>query len=801
MSSESKLKLGFVSDGRLLAKFAFVKVQSGQVVVVGRSKDAQVSVSNNVVSGEHAQLLFDANGDLHVIDLNSTNGTFLNDRKLEPGVPYQIRTNDVLKLAGDKGVKLVFNPDDYEPVSKERKSSSDNTGDNNFSTTNILEKFDSKRLIIVGRNPECDVFLGHQSISRQHASIEKRGPNDFVITDLNSTNGTFVNGRRVSGSMKIGPHDMINIGRFQVRLGGKVRDLSREVAIRTERIVKQFENGKIGLHECSFEIPAKSLLAVMGPSGCGKSTLLKALNGDSPPSSGRVFISGLELNENYDYLKTQIGYVPQDDIVHRELTVEQSLYYAAKLRLEHSDSNFIQQKIDQVIHDLKIQKIRNSLVGKISGGQRKRVSIAVEILTDPLVLFLDEPTSPLDPQTIEEFLGILKDLSDKGTTVIMVTHKPEDLNYMDSVIFMAEGGHMVFQGETDRYLKHFNVSDTIKVYSQLVDSDATNWINRHKQNHPPLGAMQAPKEKKDSRNANFFHQLFWLTIRYFNVKLNDRLNTFILIGQAPIIAGLICLIFNDITPAVPFLLAVSAVWFGTNNAAREIVGEAAIYKRERMFNQGILSYILSKIAVLGTFAAIQSLLFTAIIAARYKDTDPQWADFSGAFLWMLSVSVAASLMGLLLSSIVSTTEKVMTLVPIALIPQIMLAGAIAPITSKAVEILSYFTLARWGNEGFCHVQEKVLVTMPKPANLEVVDPNSMGIERQANQNDQGTGAMHDVIVNSLDKLRENFHESYDDNFQMAYKFELDWLAIGVLSLVFFIGIYIALKMKDSMKIR
>jgi ABC-type multidrug transport system ATPase subunit/pSer/pThr/pTyr-binding forkhead associated (FHA) protein len=801
MSSESKLKLGFVSDGSLLAKFAFVKVQSGQVVVVGRSKDAQVSVNNNVVSGEHAQLLFDANGDLHVIDLNSTNGTFLNDRKLEPGVLYQIRTNDVLKLAGDKGVKLVFNPDDYEPVSKDRKSTSDNTGDNNFSTTNILEKFVSKRLIIVGRNPECDVFLGHQSISRQHASIEKRGPNDYVITDLNSTNGTFVNGRRVSGSMKIGPNDMINIGRFQLSLGGKVRDLSREVAIRTERIIKQFENGKIGLHECSFEIPAKSLLAVMGPSGCGKSTLLKALNGDSPPSSGRVFISGLELNENYDYLKTQIGYVPQDDIVHRELTVEQSLFYAAKLRLEHSDSNFIQQKIDQVIHDLKIQKIRNSLVGKISGGQRKRVSIAVEILTDPLVLFLDEPTSPLDPQTIEEFLGILKDLSDKGTTVIMVTHKPEDLNYMDSVIFMAEGGYIVFQGETDGYLKHFNVSDTIKVYSQLVDSDATKWINRHNQNHPPLGVMQAPKEKKDSRNANFFHQLFWLTVRYFNVKLNDRLNTLILIGQAPIIAGLICLIFNDITPAVPFLLAVSAVWFGTNNAAREIVGEAAIYKRERMFNQGILSYIVSKIAVLGTFAAIQSLLFTAIIAARYKDSDPQWADFSGAFLWMLSVSVAASLMGLLLSSIVSTTEKVMTLVPIALIPQIMLAGAIAPITSKGVEILSYFTLARWGNEGFCHVQEKVLVKMPYPVNLEVADPNAIGIESQANQNEQATGKMHDVIVNSLDQLKDNFHISYEDNFQMAYDFELDWLAIGILSLLFFVGIYIALKKKDSMKIR
>jgi ABC-type multidrug transport system ATPase subunit/pSer/pThr/pTyr-binding forkhead associated (FHA) protein len=799
MSSESKLRLGFVGDGKLLAKFAFVKGQAGEAVV-GRAKDAQITVNNAVISSQHAQLLYDVNGELHVIDLKSTNGTFLNDRKLEPGVPYQIRANDILSLAGEKGVKLVFNPDDYGPIVQPKKPISSSSDENNFSSTNILEKFSSKGLILVGKNAECDVILNHPTTSRRHASIERRGPNDFIITDLNSTNGTYVNGRRVNGSMKIGQNDTIIIGRFQLSLSGKVRDLSREVAIRTERIVKQFDNGKIGLHECSFEIPAKTLLAVMGPSGCGKSTLLKALNGDSPPSSGRVYISGLELNEHYDYIKTQIGYVPQDDIVHRELTVEQSLFYAAKLRLEHSDSKFIQQKIDQVINDLKIQKIRNSLVGKISGGQRKRVSIAVEILTDPLVLFLDEPTSPLDPQTIEEFLGILKDLSKKGTTVIMVTHKPEDLNYMDSVIFMAEGGHMVFQGETDAYLKHFNVSDTIKVYSQLVDSDATKWINRHKQNHPPLGAMQPAKEKKDSRNANFFHQLFWLTIRYFNVKLNDRLNTLILIGQAPIIAGLICLIFDKVTPAVPFLLAVSAVWFGTNNAAREIVGEAAIYKRERMFNQGILSYMLSKIAVLGTFAAIQSFLFTAIIAARYNHSEPNWVDFSGAFLWMLSISIAASLMGLLLSAIVSTTEKVMTLVPIALIPQIMLAGALAPITSAAVEILSYFTLARWGNEGFCHVQEKVMITVPEPIIIQLTDPNMPDQGTQANAPIETSGKM-DTIVNSIDQLKENFHSSYEENFEWAYSAELDWIAIGTLSLVFLIGIYIALKLKDSMKIR
>ena len=410
MSDSGKLRLGFISEGKLLVKFAFVQGQPSEVVI-GRSASSQICLNNNVVSSQHAPLIFDANGNLHIIDLNSSNGTYINDRRIEPGVPYQVRSTDKLHFSGSAGVELVFNPDSYEMSKVQRSTSAKNTGDKNFSTTNILEKFNGKRLLTVGRNPDCDVYLGHDSISRNHATIEKKGPNEFVLTDLGSLNGTYVNGRRVNGNMKVSQNDTIIIGRFQLSLAGKVKDLTQEVAIRTERIIKQFDNGKIGLHECSFEIPSKTMLAVMGPSGCGKSTLLKALNGDAPPSSGRVYISGLELNENYDYLKTQIGYVPQDDIVHRELTVEQSLYYAAKLRLEHSDSTFIKQKIEQVLKDLNIEHIRHNLVGKISGGRRKRVSIAVEILTDPLILFLDEPTSPLDPQTIEEFLEILRNLS------------------------------------------------------------------------------------------------------------------------------------------------------------------------------------------------------------------------------------------------------------------------------------------------------------------------------------------------------------------------------------------------------
>jgi hypothetical protein len=381
----------------------------------------------------------------------------------------------------------------------------------------------------------------------------------------------------------------------------------------------------------------------------------------------------------------------------------------------------------------------------------------------------------------------------------MVTHKPEDLNYMDTVIFMAEGGHKVYQGDTSSYLHHFKVEDTIKVYAQLAMPQATKWINNHKQNHPALGTMQPPKEKQNSRHANFFHQFWWLTIRYFNIKLNDRVNTLVLVGQAPIIAGLICLIFQSISPAVPFLLAVSAVWFGTNNAAREIVGEAPIYKRERMFNQGILAYMLSKITVLGTFAAIQSLLFTLIITINFSNSDPSWDAPAKTFLWMLFVSLAASMMGLLLSAIVTTTEKVMTLVPIALIPQIMLAGVVAKISSPLVEVLSYLTLSRWGNEGFCNVQENVRIEVPDIQMPPPQDPSFPSATSDVQPNISTKWETH----SSIEQLKDCFHDNYEKTFgdDWAYSFDLDLIAVGSLSLLFFLGIYIALKRKDSIRIR
>jgi ABC-type multidrug transport system ATPase subunit len=760
-------------------------------LTLGRSDDSSVVISIPQVSKQHARLEWTSERELWIIDLGSSNGTFVNNQKLNPNEPVKLNPKDQVYLVDPKLVKIELVQDLGTNINPE--STSFSTSYEPSSPVSIYELLNRQNQVLIGRHEECDFVIPNPSVSRRHAIIEKIGEKKYKISDLESLNGTYVNGCRIIGSQIITAADQLLIGRFLIRLEGTFKDLSKEAAIKAERISKEYSNGYVGLHTTSIEIPSKSLLAVMGPSGCGKSTLLKALNGDSPATSGRVTICGLELNENYDYIKAHIGYVPQDDIVHRELSVYKSLYYAAKLRLIHASNQQINQKIEEVLSDLNINHIKDNLVSSISGGQRKRVSIAVEILTDPLILFLDEPTSPLDPQTIEDFLGCCKRLAAKGTTIVMVTHKPEDLMYMDSVIFMAEGGHMIYYGNASSYLGYFKKERLTQVYAELVKERADPWIQKYKSENSIPQSQNLPSQKiKKTHHVNYFMQYLWLTIRYFNIKLNDKLNTILMLAQAPIIALLIVMIFNRIELSVLFLMAISAIWFGANNAAREIVGENAIYKRERMYNQSIFTYIFSKITVLGTFAFIQCVIFVGVLSIAYTGKGDLVINHpKNAIFWMFLLSLTATLMGLLLSSLANSTEKVMTLIPISLIPQILLAGVLSKITSPFGEFLSYLVISRWGTEGFTNIQGDVEIAkqIPDSKTGEMVTSKL------------SDGSTEYITLDASELLGKNFHSNYAETFKglhgTAY---LDLLALGAIAFALFVGIYLTLKKKDSIKI-
>jgi ABC-type multidrug transport system permease subunit len=295
-----------------------------------------------------------------------------------------------------------------------------------------------------------------------------------------------------------------------------------------------------------------------------------------------------------------------------------------------------------------------------------------------------------------------------------------------------------------------------------------------------------------------------------------------MIGQAPIIALLVVVIFDHIELAVPFLIAVSAIWFGANNAAREIVGEFPIYKRERMFNQDIFIYIFSKITVLGTFATVQAIIFITILYAKFSGgAKVVWNDPVLSCAWMIFLSVSATLMGLFLSAVVNTTEKVMTLVPITLIPQILLGGLLSKISSSVVEVMSYVTISRWGTEGFANIQKTAeipnyIIVDKNEGNKKITDPYMEEFIKEQCKGSKDSLGM-DVMIektssdsldvfatkNAVPKLNENFHSSYKEFFpeELVSTLKIDFIAVSIISLIFFIGIYWSLKSKDSIKIK
>ena len=730
--------------------------------MIGSDSSCDIRISNNRVSRNHCQVIFSKENGLKIVDLNSSNGTYLNGIKLKAGNTYSLNLKDQVQLAGVSGIIISVGSENTQSIGLEDQK-------------NILELFNNTDMIIVGRDSSCDLRINDTRISRRHASIKKITNDKFLLKDLDSLNGIYVNGSKVNGSRTISKKDNIFLGKYLLKIDGRAKDLSDELAISAIGIEKVYPNqkkGKKALHKMDISVPSRSLLAIMGPSGCGKSTLLKSLNGESPPTKGKVLIFNQDLISNYEYLKTQIGYVPQDDIVHKQLTVEQSLYFAAKLRIANINNDDINIKIDQILSELNISHIKKNLISDISGGQRKRVSIAIELLTDPMLLFLDEPTSPLDPQTIEDFLNILKKLSENGTTVIMVTHKPEDLDYMDEVIFMADnnGGKIVYYGDSTKYKDYFNVNNAVSVFSQISGGNSKKWVDKYSNPRPLSTTQDKEKILVNKSNQSSVGQFFWLTYRYFKIKTNDRVNTSIMLLQAPIIAALACLVFNEVTLSVLFIMAVSSVWFGSTNAAREIVGELPIYKRERMYNLRLIPYIFSKITVLSLFSIIQSFVFVYILYFNYgnSDYDLFFNNPFSAFIWMSFLTISSTFLGLLLSAIFDTSEKVLAVVPIVLIPQIMLAGLVAKIGSKTVEFISYLTFTRWGIEGFGNIQGDLVTDNP-------------------------LNKTSDAIV----LLKNNFHESYSDNFNSSGSLSLDFVAILCLVVTMFISLYLILKSKDS----
>ncbi|QQS27582.1 MAG: FHA domain-containing protein [Sphingobacteriales bacterium] len=792
-------RLLLFKDQQVIRRIAVKTEFKGSITIGRQGFGAVIDLPGSYISRKQAEIILSEDNRLLIRDLGSTGGTFVNGERIDEVI---LKNGDeiVFSTAND-GYKLVIElltPETgIEPVS----ATGNITGTtkkpalpkgmtvSGRDTSDIAKLLENKAEITIGRASDADICLPQLTITRKHAVIKKYQNGKITITDLESKNGTFVNGKRITYETDLTPNDDIFIGNYKFRLTKPAEDIRKQNAIVADALTRKVNRGNtVILHDVKFRIPSQEFVAVMGPSGCGKSTLLRALNGDAPATTGKVTIHGLDLYNNYDYLKRMIGYVPQDDIVHHELSVEQSLFYAAKLRLSGDVSaEDIRQKITEVLTNLNINdpEIRNRRVGELSGGQRKRVSIAVELLTDPSILFLDEPTSPLDPETIEDFLLCVKSLTQKGTTVLMVTHKPDDLYYVDKVIFLSKGGYLTYYGSKENYLDYFEAKNVIEVYAKNgTQEQGMIWAGKLRGMYPLSGEVHRPNNDVDKvRDESFFKQLFWLTVRYFNIRTNDRLNTTILLAQALVIAGLVALIFKELELSVLFLMSISAIWFGTNNAAKEIVGELPVYRRERMFNLKIMPYIFSKVFVLSCFSILQVLAFVAIVYVAVGNNALHLNHYWGYVGVMFYLTFSATLLGLLVSALVNNQEKVMTIIPIVLIPQIILSGVITAIPEETpAEVVSYGMLSRWGTESFAYVQDSIRSYMADPQN-----PSELVYQTVD-------------AVDFLNLPKAYIHEvigCLPDSLLLPRGLDANLWIITVINLFVFIALFVAMKRKDS----
>lgn len=728
-----------------------------EMLTLGRLPDNDIVIPSQYVSGKHARLERRSDGWWYT-DLDSRNGTYLNERQIR-----EIRLQDGMKIQmgreKNKTVFITFHGSTEKETPTPHPVGKETIFEKTTSTTGYVHlrgvtPIGQKRQVI-GRGKEADIQLQSPVISREHASIQPGTP-EWTLTDLGSKNGTFLNGKRIHRAEQLKTGDVIQIGPFRLDYEGQGR-LKQYAASRGLRldgkgltwIAGKGSNQKKILNDISISCYPQEFIALVGGSGAGKSTLMKTLSGLIPPK-GKVLVEGDNLYENYDAYRTMIGYVPQDDILHSDLKVQEALEYSARLRLPPDTTEAeIRSRIDDALDKVELTNYRDQLIWSLSGGQRKRASIAVELLADPPLFFLDESTSGLDPGLEKKVMVILRKLADSGKTIILVTHATANITECHQVAFLSLG-RMVYFGPPKKACDFFHVGndDFAEIYDLISDHEperaqekAETWEKRYRASsffkqvqdrfQSGIGGKSGSQKKRSGQQYSlmtFLYQFLLLTRRYFSLIKRDRTLLIILLAVMPLLALLILGIADsswltgDSPSAISqqlasemasgessasyfvvgnaqkllFIMALTAVMLGLFSSAYEIVKERTIYMRERMVFMKLIPYLASKVVPLAIFAAIQCFLFLLVIGSKVKFPD------SGVFLPVvfemyltifLAVLTAIS-MGLFISAVSPNQNTVTYIILGVLFLQITFAGVIFELPGAA-KSLSSITLTRW----------------------------------------------------------------------------------------------------------
>ena len=693
-------------------------LRGGSQYRVGRDPQSDIVVSDSRVSWKHAVLRADGNCWL-LEDNGSTNGTFLGTRRVGR---VEITQNCVLRLGhpDDGPVMMLAVTRPTSVPASPGQSSVDRR------PTTVMRA--PTRRLRIGRAPSNDLVVPDLSVSREHAELRNLGSGRYEIADLGSHNGTFVNGQRIGQPTTVTEQDLIGIGRASFRLvGDELREFIDEgdVSLVAQELTVRLSSGKVLLDRVSFPIGERSLVGIIGPSGAGKSTLLGALTGMRPATDGAVLYDNRDLYQHYAELRHRIGLVPQDNILHTQLSAQRALGYAAELRFPGDTSKAERRnRVTEVIDELGLKKHAQTRAGALSGGQQKRVNVALELLTKPSLLFLDEPTSGLDPGLDKSVMEMMNRLAKDGRTVIVVTHSVANLDICDRLLVLVPGGKVAFYGPPADGLKHFQKPGWAEVFQAFEAEPDRDWAADFRNSHYHAEYVAAglsgplPAQARDRsaapppppRTRGTLGQLSTLCRRYMAVIASDR-NFLIMLAVLPIVLGALILAMGRTAPqglaghdntgvqSVLLTLTICACLAGATNSVRELVKERPIYERERAAGLSSGAYLWSKLIVLGVITAVQAAVLVLIGLAGLK-MPAQGAMLTSSplleiILAIALLAVASMTLGLLVSAIVNTSEKTMPFLVLSVMAQVILSGGLLALPVGLAQV-AYLTPARWG---------------------------------------------------------------------------------------------------------
>lgn len=722
----------------------------GRDITIGRSTQADIHVEQDqaLVSRVHL-ILRHRDGAWLAVDNNSRNGIYLAGQRVRETV---LHGNVVLNLGAPQGPALTFRTTAHPvqppiavppppppapapppqppvppapPTDQRVEAGGDDLADRvTVAVKRVLPQRPAAipaAALTIGRSQANSVMVDDPLASRTHAYLLNFG-SGVEIRDNRSSNGTFVNGRRTDAAL-LHPGDLVTIGNTDLVFNGTTLE-PRRPETRTDGLIAQGISLTIGesqlLSNVSLTAGKGTLTAVIGPSGAGKSTFIKVLAGSTEPTGGCVIFDAHDVNAEYASMRSRIGMVPQDDVVHRQLTVEQALNYAAELRLPPDTGREDRQAVvERVLQELELTQHRAKRVEKLSGGQRKRASVAMELLTGPSLLILDEPTSGLDPALDRQVMLMLRRLADAGRTVVVVTHSLTYLDMCDQVLLLAPGGKTAFAGPPSRVRDAMGTTDWADIFAWVSgDPDGAHrayLAANPSENRAPITPSAPDESGGQPRQTSAVRQVSTLARRQIRLILADT-GYLIFLAILPFILGAVTLVVpgsNGLgvataggdSPSEPnqllVLLNVAAVFMGTAISIRDLIGERSIFRREQSVGLSASAYLTAKILVFGAVAAVQTAILTAIVVYG-KGAPTQGALLTGnasidLYLTLAATAMASAMLGLALSSLAKTTEQILPMLVVVIMLSLVFAGGMIPVTGRAVlQQLSWLFPARWG---------------------------------------------------------------------------------------------------------